>query len=66
MFPGGDLGFELLLCFDTSVKALAVQHSDFDLDHIEPTCVLGGVMELQPSQNAASFGGRECLVEGAG
>src|SRR6266699_537462 len=35
-----------------SVEALAAQHSDLDLDHVEPTCVLGGVMELQPSQDA--------------
>src|SRR5258707_13999579 len=26
----------------------------------------GGVMELQASQNSPGFGGRECLIEGAG
>jgi hypothetical protein len=65
-FPGSDLGFELLLRVDASVEALAAQHSDFDLDHVEPTCVLWGVVELQSSQNAPGFGGRECLVGGAG
>jgi hypothetical protein len=66
MFPGSDLGFELLPCIDASVEALAAQHSDLDLNHVEPTCVLGGVMELEPSQNAPGFSGRECLVQSAG
>src|SRR4029450_3971578 len=57
---------ELLLRIDASVEALAAQHSDLDFDHVEPTCVLGGVVELQPSQNAPGFGGRKCLVQGAG
>ena len=28
--------------------------------------MLGGVVELQAAQNSPGFGGRECLIEGAG
>ena len=37
----------------------------FDLDHVEPAGMLGGVVELQAAQNYAGFGGRECLIERA-
>ena len=47
-------------------SALAAQDTDLDFDHVEPAGVLGGVVELQAPQDAASFGGREGLVEGAG
>ena len=57
MFPGGDLGDELLLAVDAPVEALAAQHADFDLDHVEPAGVLGDVVELQPAQHPSRFGG---------
>jgi hypothetical protein len=51
---------------DPAIQALASQDADFDLDHVEPTCVLWGVVELEPSQDPPGFGGRERLIEGAG
>ena len=65
-FPGGDFGDEALGVVDPAVQALAAQHADLDFDHVEPAGVLGGVVELEAAQDAASFGGREGLVEGAG
>src|SRR5215218_3796697 len=58
-FPGGDLALELLAVVDSPVQALAFEHPDLDLDHVEPTGVLGGVVELQPLQDAMRLGGRE-------
>jgi hypothetical protein len=51
---------------DPAIQALASQDADFDLDHVKPTCVLWGVVELEPSQNPPGFGGRERQIEGAG
>ena len=34
-FPGGDFGFEALPGSDPAVEALAAEHADFDLDHVE-------------------------------
>jgi hypothetical protein len=37
---------------------LAAQHSDFDLDHVEPTCVLWGVVDSsRRKMRRASAGG---------
>ena len=48
------------------IQALTAQDADLDFDHVEPACVLGGVVELEPSQDLASFGRRERLIQGAG
>src|ERR1700678_1561568 len=65
-FPSCDFGDEADLCGDTPVEALAAQDADFDLHHVEPAGVLGRVLELQPAQHAARFGGRKGLVQRAG
>ena len=64
--PGGGFGDEPGAAVDASIETLAGQDADLDLDHVEPACVLGDVMELQAAQNASRFIGRECLVERAG
>ncbi len=51
--------------FNAAVEALAAQHSDLDLDHVEPAGVLWGVVELQATQDAMRLGRGEGLVEGA-
>ena len=53
-------------CVDAAVEALAAQHADLDLDHVEPAGVLGGVVELQAAQQAVGLGRREGFVERAG
>src|SRR5215207_10782681 len=64
--PCADLAIEFLWMVDSTIEALAAQHPDLDLDHVEPAGVLGGVVELQAAQDAPGFGGREGLIEGAG
>ena len=44
------------------MQALTAQDADLDLDHVEPVCVLGGVAELEPSQDPAGLDGRERLI----
>src|SRR3954451_11237084 len=39
--PGVDLGDKPLAFADASVQALAAQHADLDIDHVEPAGVLG-------------------------
>ena len=51
---------------DASVKTLATQHPDFDLDHVEPAGMLGRVVELKAPDHAARFGWWKCGVESGG
>jgi hypothetical protein len=50
--PFGDLGFEPVAFADAAIQTLPAQHADFDLDHVQPTGVLGRVMELQALKDA--------------
>jgi hypothetical protein len=50
---------------DPATQALVPQDADLDLNHLEPACVLGGAVDLEPSQNPPGFGGQECLIRGA-
>jgi hypothetical protein len=43
-FPSSDLGNETITIWDAPIQALAAQHADLDLDHVEPAGVLGGVV----------------------
>src|SRR3954451_8328337 len=64
-YPGVDLGDELVAFADPPIQALAAQHADLDLNHVEPTGVLRCVVELQPSQEAVSLLRRKGLVQRA-
>src|SRR5580704_8396927 len=64
--PCGDFADEAFWIVDSAIQALAAEHADLDLDHVEPTGMLWGVVELEAAQNSPSFRGRECLIEGAG
>src|SRR6202163_2184304 len=66
LFPCCDFTDEALGVVDSAIQALAAEHANLDLDHVEPTGMLWGVVEFDAAQNSPGFGGRECLVEGAG
>jgi hypothetical protein len=66
LFLCGNFADETFGIVDSAVQALAAQHADLDLDHVEPTGMPGGVVEFEAAQNSPGFGGRECLIEGAG
>jgi len=65
-FPCGDFAGEALGVVDSAIQTLAAEYADLDLDHVEPTGMLGGIVELQAAQNSPGFGRCECLIEGAG
>jgi hypothetical protein len=52
LLPSGDFADEALGVVDSAIEALPAEHADLDLDHVEPAGMLGGVMELQASQNS--------------
>jgi hypothetical protein len=64
--PGVDLGNEAVRAFNAAIETLAFEHADLDLDHVEPACMLGGVVELEPPEHAARLGRREGDVESGG
>jgi hypothetical protein len=66
VFPGQDFGFEALASTDPTVEALGTKYADFDLDHVEPAAVLGGIVELWLFQQAACFASWKGLVERTG
>ena len=66
VLPCCDLADEVRCVINAAIEALAVENADLDLDHVEPTGVLGRVVELEAAQDAAGLGRRECFVEGAG
>ena len=61
-----DFAKEALWVVDATIEALAAQDADLDLNHVEPTGVLGGVVELEAAQDTPGLGGRERLIEGTG
>ncbi len=59
---GFDFPEEGALIGDTPLEATASQDTELDLRHIEPTAVLGSMVELQPFHDAPGLSGRKCLV----
>src|SRR5690606_7403466 len=48
-----------------SIQALATQHTQLDLSHIEPAAMLGCEMEFQSIQNAASLRRLKGFIQGS-
>ena len=62
--PGGDFRSQGHDVADAAVgPALAGQATQFAFRHVEPTAVLGGVDEVDPSHVLAGFIGRKRVVE---
>jgi hypothetical protein len=55
----GSLTWKLLHVLDSAIEALASQHTDLDLHHVEPAGMLGDIMEVQTTQHpSASSAGK--------
>ena len=65
-FPSGDFSDQLLLAGDAPIQTLTTQNADFDLDHVQPACMFGNIVELEPSQHASRLVGGKGLVERTG
>ena len=46
------MSFEPCLVIEPLVQTLAAQDTEFDFRHIEPTAMLGCVVQVQPTQDA--------------
>ena len=64
--PDFDCSVENLALADAAVQALAVQHTDLDLCHVQPAGMFGRVVEFQALEDAVRFGRREGFLQGAG
>src|SRR5665213_483008 len=65
-FPCGDLLGQSLLVGDAAIEALPRQGREFDLRDVEPTAMLGGVVDLQLVRDPFRFGGLERFVQRGG
>src|SRR5579872_5173885 len=63
--PGGYLAGQEGGVGDAPVETLAAEDGEFALRHVQPTPMLGGVVDLQPIQDTAGFGGGKGLIERA-
>ena len=55
-FPRADLAAQPIDIVEAAIEALTIQNADFDFRHVEPTGVLGCVMELQVGKNGVGVG----------
>ena len=62
VLPGVNFPAQRLLIRNPAVQALPGQHSDFNLGHIQPTPMLGGVVNLQTFGDTPRFHRLERLV----
>ena len=59
---GSDHPLERFLAGEPLVEAGAGQYAELDFGHVQPTAVLGRVVELQPFHDPPRLGGREAGV----
>ena len=64
--PCLDFRFEDRALADPPVEALAAQHTDLNLHHVQPGGIFGRVMKFQVLDDAMRFGCWECLIQSAG
>jgi len=63
LLPGSNDGSNALNRRQALEQALTGQHTQFKLGHVQPTAMLGYVMELQPSHDPSSFLGLKRLIQ---
>jgi hypothetical protein len=63
VFVGSDLTPQRGLVWDAAIQTLPTLNAQLDFRHIQPTAVLGGVMELQLFQPAAGLYQYKGLVQ---
>ena len=61
--PSIDLGAQELAAVDTPVQALPAEDADLDLRHVQPTRVLGRVVELHSVQELGRRAFAQHVVE---
>ncbi len=66
VFIGGDLTDEHGFVRDAAIQTLALQDTQLDFGHIQPTAMLGRVMKFELLQNATGVCGFKGLIERRG
>ena len=66
LLPGGDLRLEGREVGHAPVQALAAEDTQLDLGHVQPTAVLGRVVDLQLVRQPFGLLSDERLVQAAG
>src|SRR5437764_8943173 len=64
-FPGRHLPGQGGGVGNAPVETLTAEEGEFALRHVQPTAMLGGVVQFQAVQEAAGFDGGERLIQGA-
>ena len=63
LLPSIDFSAQYLLAGHASIQALTAEDADLDLGHVQPTRVLGRVVELHPAQEFGSGRFTQHIVE---
>src|SRR5436309_6718791 len=63
LLPSHDLGSKQSAIGQTSIKALAIEDTDLDFGHVEPTAVLRRVVKYDTTQQGLRGGDPEYLLE---
>ena len=63
-FPCVNLAGQVFAILHPPVEALAAENSQFCFGHVEPTAMLGRVVDFELRQNALGFRGSESFIEG--
>lgn len=61
--PGTHLGLQALAGCNSTIQALAAQDADLYLCHVQPTGVLGRVMELHPVKQTGRVAATQHFIE---
>ena len=65
VFPCGDVSLHCFQIGNSSIQALPVQGAKLDFCHVEPTAMLGSVMDFKAFCQSSGFVWFKCLVEGS-
>lgn len=63
--PGGDFLLQSFAVSNATVETLTTKDTKLDFSHVQPTAVLGGVMQLQLARDPMRFFRRECFIQGS-
>src|SRR5947209_16135663 len=61
--PSGDLSFQFRARSDATIQTLPREYREFDLGHVQPTAMLGRVMDFQLVDQASRLGWLKDLIQ---
>src|ERR1022692_1050031 len=64
LLPGRDVGRQGCSIGDAPSDALAIKNADFNLSHVQPTGMFGGVVKLDSTQKGCCWGSTQDVYKG--